>query len=97
MVGGHAGATIIPVISQCKPAVSFDDAELQTITRRIQEAGAEVVKAKAGAVRAAADLLSQLSQRPFLLQASATLSMAFAGVKFVSSVSHFWIRFKSIV
>jgi malate dehydrogenase len=67
VIGGHAGTTIIPVISQCKPAVQFDDAALKAMTGRIQEAGTEVVKAKAGT-------------------GSATLSMAFAGHRFVNSL-----------
>ena len=49
VVGGHAGVTIMPLISQCTPKVSFPDAELKAMTERIQDAGTEVVKAKAGA------------------------------------------------
>lgn len=49
VIGGHSGVTIIPLISQCKPAVTFDAAQLKALTERIQEAGTEVVKAKAGA------------------------------------------------
>ncbi|XP_002127975.2 malate dehydrogenase, mitochondrial-like [Ciona intestinalis] len=49
VVGGHAGITIIPLISQCQPPVSFEQAELEALTTRIQDAGTEVVKAKAGA------------------------------------------------
>lgn len=49
VIGGHAGATIIPLISRCSPSVSFPDEELQQLTARIQDAGTEVVKAKAGA------------------------------------------------
>lgn len=49
VIGGHAGITIIPLISQCKPSVSFDADKLDAMTKRIQEAGTEVVKAKAGA------------------------------------------------
>merc|ERR1711992_79331 len=49
VVGGHAGATIMPLISQCSPAVSFDADTLNALTVRIQDAGTEVVKAKAGA------------------------------------------------
>jgi len=48
VVGGHAGITIIPLISQCKPSVSFDADKLDALTKRIQDAGTEVVKAKAG-------------------------------------------------
>jgi malate dehydrogenase len=49
VIGGHAGITIIPLISQATPSVSFPEAELKAMTERIQEAGTEVVKAKDGA------------------------------------------------
>jgi len=49
VIGGHSGVTIIPLISQCKPAVDFPQDQLKALTERIQEAGTEVVKAKAGA------------------------------------------------
>ncbi|XP_018597426.1 malate dehydrogenase, mitochondrial [Scleropages formosus] len=49
VVGGHAGKTIIPLISQCTPKVEFPVDTLTALTGRIQEAGTEVVKAKAGA------------------------------------------------
>lgn len=67
VMGGHAGISIIPVISQCKPSVQFGVEELKQLTERIQEAGTEVVKAKAGA-------------------GSATLSMAYAGARFTTSL-----------
>merc|ERR1712158_275181 len=49
VVGGHAGITIMPLISQCSPAVTFEADALKALTERIQDAGTEVVKAKAGA------------------------------------------------
>merc|ERR1712055_1205329 len=49
VVGGHAGATIMPLISQCTPAVEFPADTLKALTERIQDAGTEVVKAKDGA------------------------------------------------
>lgn len=49
VVGGHSGVTIIPIISQANPPVTFSPEDLDKITKRIQEAGTEVVKAKAGA------------------------------------------------
>jgi malate dehydrogenase len=49
VVGGHSGVTIIPLISQCQPQVQFPQDQLKALTERIQEAGTEVVKAKAGA------------------------------------------------
>lgn len=67
VVGGHSGVTIVPVISQCTPPVSFPQEERIALMTRIQNAGTEVVEAKAGA-------------------GSATLSMAYAGNKFVTSI-----------
>ncbi|ELW70851.1 Malate dehydrogenase, mitochondrial [Tupaia chinensis] len=51
VISGHAGKTIIPLISQCPPKVDFPQDQLTTLTGRIQEAeaGMEVVKTKAGA------------------------------------------------
>jgi len=49
VVGGHSGVTIIPLISQAAPSVTFPPDQLKALTERIQEAGTEVVKAKAGA------------------------------------------------
>ncbi|KAK6913270.1 Lactate/malate dehydrogenase, N-terminal [Dillenia turbinata] len=48
VVGGHAGITILPLLSKTKPSVSFTDSEVQELTMRIQNAGTEVVEAKAG-------------------------------------------------
>lgn len=36
-------------MSQCNPKVNFPEAQVKQLTERIQEAGTEVVKAKAGA------------------------------------------------
>ncbi|ENN81433.1 malate dehydrogenase, mitochondrial [Dendroctonus ponderosae] len=49
VIGGHSGVTIIPLISRATPSVSFPEDQLKALTTRIQEAGTEVVKAKAGA------------------------------------------------
>ncbi|XP_063312791.1 malate dehydrogenase, mitochondrial [Pelobates fuscus] len=67
VIGGHAGKTIIPLISQSTPKVEFPQDQLEALVGRIQEAGTEVVKAKAGS-------------------GSATLSMAYAGARFVFSL-----------
>ncbi|CAL8101495.1 unnamed protein product [Calicophoron daubneyi] len=48
VIGGHSGITIIPVISQCAPSVSFPMGERESLTNRVQNAGTEVVEAKAG-------------------------------------------------
>lgn len=50
VIGGHAGITIIPLLSRVTPSVSFDDKTIDSLTKRIQDAGTEVVKAKAGTV-----------------------------------------------
>merc|ERR1712072_1573768 len=49
VVGGHAGTTIVPLLSQTEPTVSFTDAERDALTHRIAFGGDEVVKAKDGA------------------------------------------------
>uniref|UniRef100_A0AC34QT28 Malate dehydrogenase n=1 Tax=Panagrolaimus sp. JU765 TaxID=591449 RepID=A0AC34QT28_9BILA len=67
VIGGHSGVTIIPLLSQVKPGAKFSQDEAEKLTVRIQDAGTEVVKAKAGG-------------------GSATLSMAFAGARFVEGL-----------
>ncbi|PIA55219.1 hypothetical protein AQUCO_00800149v1 [Aquilegia coerulea] len=49
VVGGHAGVTILPLLSQVKPPCSFTPEEINYLTDRIQNGGTEVVEAKAGA------------------------------------------------
>merc|ERR1719305_731833 len=49
VVGGHAGTTIVPLLSQTEPKVTFSDAERDALTHRIAFGGDEVVKAKDGA------------------------------------------------
>lgn len=49
VVGGHSGNTIVPLLSQVSPKVTFTKEELEALTKRIQNAGTEVVEAKAGA------------------------------------------------
>ncbi|CAM8888820.1 unnamed protein product [Rhodiola kirilowii] len=66
VVGGHAGVTILPLLSQVKPPCQFTQQETEYLTDRIQNGGTEVVEAKAGA-------------------GSATLSMAYAAVKFADA------------
>nr|WRH23621.1 malate dehydrogenase [Naematelia aurantialba] len=71
VVGGHSGATIIPLLSQSKPeipdSVLADKEKRDALVQRIQFGGDEVVKAKDGA-------------------GSATLSMAQAGAEFTEFV-----------
>ncbi|RWS05294.1 malate dehydrogenase: mitochondrial-like protein [Dinothrombium tinctorium] len=49
VIGGHAGITIIPLLSRTSPSVNFSADEVDRLSKRIQDAGTEVVKAKAGA------------------------------------------------
>jgi malate dehydrogenase len=48
VIGGHSGVTILPLLSSI-PGVELSQAEIEALTPRIQEAGTEVVEAKAGA------------------------------------------------
>ncbi|KAH8915995.1 putative MDH1-malate dehydrogenase precursor, mitochondrial [Atractiella rhizophila] len=66
VIGGHSGATIIPILSQSQPPIQ-SDIDFEALVKRIQFGGDEVVAAKDGA-------------------GSATLSMAYAGARFVNSL-----------
>ena len=48
VIGGHSGVTILPLLSSI-PGVELGQADIEALTPRIQEAGTEVVEAKAGA------------------------------------------------
>ncbi|WWP01747.1 MAG: malate dehydrogenase [Candidatus Dasytiphilus stammeri] len=47
VIGGHSGLTILPLLSQIPDRI-FTTNEIEMITKSIQNAGTEVVKAKAG-------------------------------------------------
>ncbi|OOF80173.1 malate dehydrogenase [Rodentibacter caecimuris] len=47
VIGGHSGVTILPLLSQV-PYAEFTAEEIAPLTKRIQNAGTEVVEAKAG-------------------------------------------------
>lgn len=47
VIGGHSGVTILPLLSQIAN-VNFTEQEAEELTKRIQNAGTEVVEAKAG-------------------------------------------------
>uniref|UniRef100_A0A3B0MKQ6 Malate dehydrogenase n=1 Tax=Arsenophonus endosymbiont of Trialeurodes vaporariorum TaxID=235567 RepID=A0A3B0MKQ6_9GAMM len=47
VIGGHSGVTILPLLSQIAN-VSLTEQEAEELTKRIQNAGTEVVEAKAG-------------------------------------------------
>lgn len=50
VVGGHSGATIVPLFSQAQPSLSsLDQKTIEALTNRVQFGGDEVVKAKDGA------------------------------------------------
>ncbi len=48
VIGGHSGVTILPLLSSV-PGAELAQADIEALTPRIQEAGTEVVEAKAGA------------------------------------------------
>lgn len=48
VIGGHAGVTIMPVFSQDKIAATIDQSKIVDLDKRTQDAGTEVVNAKAG-------------------------------------------------
>jgi len=48
VVGGHAGITILPLLSRATPAASLSADEIEALTKSTQDGGTEVVTAKAG-------------------------------------------------
>ena len=51
VIGGHSGSTILPLLSQALSEgrkIDFTQEEIESLTHRIQNAGTEVVEAKAG-------------------------------------------------
>jgi malate dehydrogenase len=48
VIGGHSGVTILPLLSSIE-GVELSQQQIEALTPRIQEAGTEVVEAKAGA------------------------------------------------
>lgn len=96
VIGGHAGITIIPLVSQATPSVSFPQDQLETLTKRIQEAGTEVVKAKAGTgsatlsmayagARFAFSLLRGLKGEPNVVECAYVKSNIVPGVDYFST------------
>lgn len=49
VIGGHSGTTILPLLSQVVNAEKISAERIDELTKRIQNAGTEVVEAKAGA------------------------------------------------
>merc|ERR1712151_1170369 len=48
VIGGHAGATIMPVFSQDKHAAKIPEDQIPALDKHVQDAGPDVVNAKAG-------------------------------------------------
>jgi malate dehydrogenase len=48
VIGGHAGITILPLLSQAVPSAGLSAEEIDALTKRTQDGGTEVVTAKAG-------------------------------------------------
>jgi len=42
VIGGHAGVTILPLLSQCEPALDLPAAQIAALTTRVQNGGTEV-------------------------------------------------------
>lgn len=50
VVGGHAGETIVALLSQAQPALpKMSQADIEALDKHVQDAGTEVVEAKGGA------------------------------------------------
>eukprot|EP00798_Chlamydomonas_sp_ICE-L_P025034 gene25034-10680_t len=96
VIGGHAGVTILPLLSQASPRPPLYAAGIKKLTVRIQDAGTEVVQAKAGtgsatlsmayaAARFADSCLRAMSGEPGVLEYAYVHSSVVPGVPFFSS------------
>jgi len=79
VIGGHAGATILPLLAQTTPRCSFTREEVERLTGRIQNGGTEVVEAKGGAGSAT------------LSMAAAAAEFADACLRGLSGESGIWV------
>ena len=87
VIGGHAGETILPLLSQATPPFAFTEAEATALTVRIQNAGTE---ARHEACFCACCSMSDASPPLQVVEAkagagSATLSMAAAAAEFAEA------------
>lgn len=48
VIGGHAGTTILPIMSQCKPPMKAGRECIASIIKRVQTGGEEIIQAKEG-------------------------------------------------
>lgn len=48
VICGHSGDTIVPIFSQTSPRVDFTPADIETLTKKVINAGPQVVEAKGG-------------------------------------------------
>lgn len=96
VVGGHAGVTIIPLLSQAQPNVSISHDQIEPLVKRIQDAGTEVVKAKAGTgsatlsmayagARFAFSLLRGLKGEPNVVECAYVKSNIVSGLEYFSN------------
>ncbi|KAF4755987.1 hypothetical protein FOZ62_008616 [Perkinsus olseni] len=86
VIGGHAGVTIMPVFSQCTPEIKIDHDTVLALDDHVQNAGTDVVNAKAGA--GSATLAMALAAAKFAdvairgLRGSTTTACAFVNVPY---------------
>ncbi|KAM7251035.1 hypothetical protein ACFE04_022918 [Oxalis oulophora] len=90
VVGGHAGVTILPLLSQVTPPCSFTPKEVDYLTDRIQNGGTEVVETMLSEPLSSCASVNFANSWPKESAAkagtgSATLSMAYAAVKFADA------------
>lgn len=96
VIGGHAGVTILPLLSQATPSVTFSDAEKAAMTEKIQNAGTVVVEAKAGkgsatlsmayaAARMAESTLLGLNGEPNIVECAYVQSDVVPGFQYFAS------------
>lgn len=85
VVGGHSGPTIVPLLSQLSPSITFTEEELKALTNRVQYGGDEVVKAKDGAGSATLSMAFAGAEFAFSLMKAARGDKGIVECTFVES------------
>nr|CAD7400867.1 unnamed protein product [Timema cristinae] len=96
VVGGHSGATTIPILSQAKPCSELTQEQIERLTAAIQDADGDVIRAKRGrgiptlsvafaATRFAISLARGINGQPSVVECAYVASEVVQAVNYFSS------------
>nr|CAD7260823.1 unnamed protein product [Timema shepardi] len=96
VVGGHSGATTIPILSQAKPCNELTQEQIERLTAAIQDADGDIIRAKRGrgiptlsvafaATRFAISLARGINGQPSVVECAYVASEVVQAVNYFSS------------